>query len=52
VKHAYKQAKLHAFINDQDFDYPKQIEKAFAGVKKQAVVNCIRHANNIMKIKP
>ena len=50
MKQAYKTAKLHAFMNHEDFDYPRQIEKAFKGVKKQSVVNCIRHANGIMQI--
>jgi len=51
VKAFYKKAKLNAFINETPFDYHEEIERAFAKVKKQSVVNCIRHANKIMEIK-
>ena len=43
VKRVYKNNKLSAFINKKEFDYKREIQRAFDSVKRQTVVNCIRH---------
>lgn len=50
VKREYKKSKLNAFINEKAFDYEREIESAFKKVKKTTIVNCIRHANELMAV--